>query len=198
MRPAVTFGRAASNEIRIGHLPQLDSLVSRRAGEVRWLEGRMLVTNEAPRLTVSVQVPGRPSIDIYPGDSHAVTAEAFDVVIEATFRHVLRCRSLTQQISLRPVPDAAAGVTCLGLPQLTDRQARMLDLYAEPIRSGGTSARSYQQVADLLAVSRSLVRLEMNAVWDEFDRAGVPMRLFDDKRDDVVDAWLRHDLRRSG
>lgn len=204
-RPAVTFGRSAEHEVRIGHVPHLDPLVSRHAGEIRWLDGRLLVTNHAERLTVAVQVPGRPTVDIFPQDSYAVSARTFDILVEATFRHVLRCRILAarpeiprQERSAGSTSAGAEAVTCLGLPVLTDRQLKMLEYYAEPIRQGGTSGRSHQQVADLLGISRSLARLEMTTVWEAFDRAGVPMRLYDDKRDEVIDAWLRHDLRPSG
>jgi hypothetical protein len=193
---SVTFGRSADNPVRIGHTPQLDALVSRRAGEIAWLDGRLMVTNHAERLNLTIRVPGRPQVDVYPGDRFAALSSEFDVLLEATFRHVMRCRVLAEgpAVTGPALPPGDDPVTCISLPRLSQRQLRMLDLYAEPIRQGGTTARSHQQVAEILNVSRSLVRMEMNAVWDEFECAGVPMRLFDDKRDEVVDAWLRHRL----
>ena len=51
---------------------------------------------------------------------------------------------------------------------------------------------SHQRVADELALSRSLVRLECNRIWSELLVAGVPMRDLGEARDEIADAWARH------
>ena len=43
----------------------------------------------------------------------------------------------------------------------------------------------------------SLIRLESSEIWAAFLGAGVPMRDFPDKRDAIVDAFVRHGIRRS-
>ena len=85
-----------------------------------------------------------------------------------------------------------------GLPtgarlDLNARQRQVLDAYVAPVLNGGSPA-SHQQVADVLGISRSLVRLECNRIWSKMLLAGIPMRELTDTRDQIVDAWTRHRL----
>ena len=85
-----------------------------------------------------------------------------------------------------------------GLPtgarlDLNSRQRQVLDSYVAPVIDGGSPA-SHQQVADVLGISRSLVRLECNRIWSKMLLAGIPMRELTDTRDQIVDAWTRHRL----
>ncbi len=188
----ISFGRSQENALRIGHAPRLDRLVPRMAGEVSVSRERLLITNMGSQLSLLAVMPGRASVPIPPGESYGPAVPELELLIEGEYRHSLRI------VVSRPRPRTATASTTLRtnrlVPRLTERQRSMLDLYVEPLRNGGTTPLSHQQVAERLCVSRALVRLEMTSVWDAFTQAGVPMRQHTDKRDEVVDAWLRHRL----
>lgn len=192
---ALTFGRSPEADAQVGHAPKLDLAVPRLAGEVALYRGSALVTNHGERLALAVQCPGRPPIDVRPGDRFGPASHALDVLIEGELRHTLRVLVTREDAVTSQRSRQLPGSTTLAvLPTLSDRQVSLLELYVAPLRQGSRTIRTHQQVAEVVSVSRSLVRLEMNAVWLAFDQAGVPMREFDDKIQEVVDAWLRHNL----
>jgi hypothetical protein len=63
----VHFGRAPSNEIRIGHAPILDDIVPRNTGWITAHRGRLLVANADDRLAFDVVVDGHAPIAVRPG-----------------------------------------------------------------------------------------------------------------------------------
>jgi hypothetical protein len=192
--PVLRFGRSPEVDAQVGHAPQYDEAVPRIAGDVSIFRGNPVVTNLGERFALTVHREGTPPVDISPGQSFGPGCSSFDVVIEGVLRH--RIRVVAPAASAQEATRDAAGTTTnVVLPEMTDRQLDLLECYVEPLRSGGKVMRTHQQVAEVSGVSRSLVRLEMNAVWLAFDRAGVPMREFNDRIVEVVDAWLRHDLR---
>jgi hypothetical protein len=191
--PRCTFGRAAENRVRIGHAPQFDRLVPRLAGEILFSGERPLVSNLGAQLSFSVLMTGRPAVPVLPGDAYGPGTADFSILFEGEYRHTIT-------VSMTPCPQhhreagGDAPHTHWLLPHLTDRQRRMLELFTEPLRHGQTAPLSHQQVADHLRVSRATVRLDMSAIWDAFSNAGVPMRPHTDRRDEVLDAWMRHRL----
>lgn len=190
----VTFGRDTTATLRIGHAPVYDEVVPRFAGRVFAHDGRLVVGNLDDRLAFDISVPSRPLLTVPPGDWHAPRDHSFDIVVAGAFRYEL---TVTQNSARNPTtivegdetgtPDPPTGA----LPHLTERQRRILDAYVAPLAVGEPVA-SHQQVADVIGISRSLVRLECNRIWSELLVAGVPMRTRGDTRDEIVDAWSRH------
>lgn len=190
----VTFGRAPTAQLRIGHAPVYDDVVPKLAGKVFVHDGRVVVANLHDALAFDIRVEGRPLISVAPGDWHAPGDSSYDVLVTGTFTYELAVTVNTASNPTRRVdpaatttPDPPTGAR----PRLTERQRAILDAYVAPLAGGGTAA-SHQQVAGALGISRSLVRLECHKIWSELLVAGVPMRTLGDARDEVADAWARH------
>ncbi len=191
----VHFGRAPSNDIRIGHAPILDEIVPRNTGWVSAHRGRLVVANADDRLAFDVVVDGHAPIAVRPGMWVSPPDPEFDIVVVGTFPYTIAVAyniagATVQVVSNGDVPD--------GLPtgarlDLNSRQRKVLDAYVAPVIGGGSPA-SHQQVAHVLGISRSLVRLECNRIWSKMLLAGIPMRELTDTRDQIVDAWTRHRL----
>jgi hypothetical protein len=189
----VTFGRAPTVILRIGHAPVYDDVVPKVAGKVFAHEDRVVVANLHDSLALDIRTDGRALQSLPPGDWHAPAERRFDVVVRGTFTYELAvtvnvARNRTQLLPPElPTPEPPTGAR----PNLTERQRQILDTYVAPLAIGGPAA-SHQQVAEALGVSRSLVRLECHRIWSELLVCGVPMRSLGDARDEIADAWARH------
>ena len=190
----VKFGRQPGLDLRIGHAPVYDDIVPRLVGKVFAHDGRLVVANLDDSLALDIRIPGRPMRSLGPGEWHSPRDRAYDIVITGTFTYELSVTVNSQgrptHIFGRDEPLPAEPPTG-ARPQLTDRQRKILDAYVAPLVEGGLVA-SHQRVADELALSRSLVRLECNRIWSELLVAGVPMRDLGEARDEIADAWARH------
>jgi hypothetical protein len=190
----IVFGRDSRADLHVGRAPVHDDIVPRRAGEVFAHEDRIVVANLDDSLAFDIRVADRPVMSLPPGDWHAPRDHTYDIVIAGMFTYVL---TVTVNSDNNPThrllrdssatPEAPTGAR----PHLTDRQRLILDAYVAPQAIGGAPA-SHQQVAEVLGISRSLVRLECNRIWGELFVAGVPMRDLGDARDEIADAWARH------
>jgi len=190
----VTFGRDPSSHLRIGHAPVYDDVVPKVAGKVFVHGERVVVANLHDVLALDIRVDGRALISLPPGDWHAPAERTFDVLITGTFTYELAVTVNSAHNPTTRLPagaDAGAEPPTGARPRLTERQREILNAYVAPLESGGPPA-SHQQVAEVLGVSRSLVRLECHRIWSELLVAGVPMRTLGDARDEVADAWARH------
>ena len=67
----VTFGRAPTTLLRIGHAPVYDDVVPKLAGKVFVHDGRVVVANLHDVLALDIRVQGRPLISLAPGDWHS-------------------------------------------------------------------------------------------------------------------------------
>jgi hypothetical protein len=190
----VTFGRAATTRLRIGHAPVHDDVVPTMAGKVFVHDGRVVVANLHDVLALDIRVEGRPLISVAPGDWHSPRERNYDVLVTGTYTY-----ELAVTIDTSSDPTHAVGPEVLddprppsgARPRLTERHRRILDAYVAPLADGAPPA-SHQQVAETVGISRSLVRLECHKIWNELLVAGVPMRPLGDARDEVADAWARH------
>jgi hypothetical protein len=192
----IHFGRAPSNDIRIGHAPILDEIVPRNTGYVAAHRGRLLVANTDDRLAFDIVVEDHAPIAVRPGMWVSPPDPEFDIVVAGTFPYTI---AVAQNIAGATVHVVRTGEEPDdGLPtgarlDLTERQRKVLDAYVAPVIGGGSPA-SHQQVGQALGISRSLVRLECNRIWSKMLLAGIPMRELTDTRDQIVDAWTRHRL----
>jgi len=190
----VTFGRDPSVQLRIGHAPVYDDVVPKVAGQVFAQDDRIVVANLHDALALDIRIPGRPLLSVPPGDWHAPGERSFDVLVTGTFTYELAVTANTARVRAKmtaPAGPQGPGPPTGARPNLTDRQRAILDAYVAPLEAGGPPA-SHQQVAEMLGISRSLVRLECHRIWSELLVAGVPMRSFGDARDQIADAWARH------
>jgi hypothetical protein len=190
----VTFGRAPTVQVRIGHAPVYDDVVPKLAGKVFAHDDHVVVANLHDTLALDIRVPGRPLVSVAPRAWHAPGERSFDVLVTGTYTYELAVTVNTAQVRTRIVP-ADTRTTPQpptgARPRLSERQRSILDAYVAPLESGAPPA-SHQQVAATLGISRSLVRLECHRIWSELLVAGVPMRALGDARDEVADAWARH------
>jgi len=189
-----TFGRDPQARIRIGHAPLYDDVVPKLAGKVFVHRGRVVVSNVHDTLALDIRVANRPLISVAPGDWHSPAERSYDVLVRGTLTYELSVTvnsannpTRTVAASVRTSPEPPTGAR----PALTPRQRRILDAYVAPLTTGGAPA-SHQQVAEVVGVSRALVRLECHRIWSELLVAGVPMRTLGDARDEIADAWARH------
>ena len=190
----VTFGRAPTTLLRIGHAPVYDDVVPKLAGKVFVHDGRVVVANLHDTLALDIRVEGRPLISVAPGDWHSPREGTYDVLVTGTYTYELAVTVNTASNPTRVIDPAALddpGPPTGARPRLTERQRRILDAYVAPLAEGAPAA-SHQQVAETVGISRSLVRLECHKIWSELLVAGVPMRSLGDARDEVADAWARH------
>jgi hypothetical protein len=190
----VTFGRDPRAQIRIGHAPLYDDVVPKLAGKVFVHRGRVVVSNLHDALALDIRVAKRPLISVAPGAWHSPADRSYDVLVRGTLTYEL---SVTVNSEHNPTRTVAAGLHASpepptgARPNLTSRQRRILDAYVAPLTTGESPA-SHQQVAEVVGVSRALVRLECHRIWSELLVAGVPMRTLGDARDEIADAWARH------
>jgi hypothetical protein len=191
----VRFGRDPGAELRIGLAPIYDDVVPRIAGRVFVVDSRVLVANADDRLAFDLRIEGRPLVSVPPGHWHSPDASSFDIVVTGVYSYELVVTANDAGSSVRLLgQDSTQGEDELptgGQPRLTERQREILDAYVAPLQRGGSPA-SHQMVADLLGISRSLVRLECQKIRNELIVAGVPMRQLADARDEIADAWARH------
>lgn len=192
----VHFGRAAGNDIRIGHAPIVDEIVPRSAGFITTHRGRLVVANADDRLAFDIVLDAAAPIAVRPGMMVSPAEAEFDIAVVGTFPYTIAVAQNTtgSPVHLMPTDEILDD----GLPtgarlDLNARQRQVLDAYVAPVLNGASPA-SHQQVADVLGVSRSLVRLECNRIWSKMLLAGIPMRELTDTRDQIVDAWTRHRL----
>jgi hypothetical protein len=190
----VTFGRAPETDIRLGHLPLFDELVPRQAGAVFAAQDRIVVANTNDRLALDVQVDNRAPFSLAPGSWFAPAEDEYEIHIHGTLGYTITVRRNSRSVGparygvaepIRSGPPTGAAI------ELTPRQRAILEAYVEPVIAGGGAA-THQQVAQKLHISRSLVRIECNKIWAALLLAGIPMRAFEDTRDQIVDAWTRH------
>lgn len=192
-RPTITFGRGSNCEVRFGHEPRVDQIVSRSAGRISLGDlSRVVVENLSEQIAFDLKEPAGPLETIRPGASLSPAATKFEIHYAGSIEtYLLRVESfLEPQVVEKGLGDTTTRLA----PLLTARQWATLDAYAAPMRGGSTVPATHAQVADELGWSVSLVRLESNAIWSEFLRGGIPMRDFPDKRDTIVDAVVRHKL----
>lgn len=191
----ITFGRGTHADVRIGDAPVYDDIVPRCAGRVFAIGDRVIVENLDDTLAFDLRVEGRPLISVAPGDLHSPRDAAFEIVVAGGVRSYALEISIDggggdcERETSHPHNhlDSATGA----VPTLTARQRAILDAYVRPLRHGGPVA-SHQQVADELRISRSLVRVECERIWNEMFQAAVPMRSLGAARDEIADAWSRH------
>lgn len=200
--PALRFGRSSTCEVRFGHQPLFDQVVPRVAGHLVDVgRGRIGVENLSDRVAFDVKTPDGPLEAVRPGALLSPTGLRFQIhVIGQRQRHVLQVHLCDAPVAVdlgRRKGVGTEAATCID-PELTERQWDILDLYALPLRAGGTVPSTHGEVAHQLHWSLSLVRVECHEIWSEFVLAGVPMRDFPDKRDAIVDAAVRHQLSRPG
>jgi hypothetical protein len=192
----IHFGRAPSNDIRIGHAPIIDEIVPRSTGVISAHRGRLVVANVDDRLAFDIVLDGSAPIAVRPGMMVSPAESEFDIAVVGTFPYTIAVAHNIAGSRVHVVPTDE--VVDDGLPtgarlDLNARQRQVLDAYVAPVLNGGSPA-SHQQVADVLGISRSLVRLECNRIWSKMLLAGIPMRELTDTRDQIVDAWTRHRL----
>jgi hypothetical protein len=193
-QPVATIGRADEADVKVGHAPTLDRLVARIAGEVFVAHGRLLIANRHSSLAYTLSIPGQRYVDIAPGAAAGPSGDECELHIEGALRYEIRIRhDATAALTALP---RSGPKTLATLPDLTDRQIELLDIYAEPGLNGSGMALTHHTVAERMAISVSLVRLEINTIWNEFLRAGVPMRELNTRVGTVTDAWMRHHLSR--
>lgn len=193
---SIIFGRGADADVRVGAAPVYDDIVPRMAGRVFAVDGRIIVENLDDQLAFDLRVEQRPLIAVPPGDWHSPRDRTFDIIVAGgVTSYELAIRVNVEGVRPTRVPrdadEAALDPPTGAVPTLTDRQRAILDAYIGPLRNGGLVA-SHQQVAELMCVSRSLVRVECERIWSALFLAGVPMRDLGDARDEIVDAWSRH------
>ncbi len=197
--PSIRFGRSSSCEVRFGHQPLFDQAVPRVAGQlVEICRGRTGVENLSDQVAFDIKTPDGPLETVRPGSLLSPRGPRYQIhVVGHLRRHVLQVRLCDEPVSVGLWPRACSteAATCID-PELTGRQWDILDLYAAPLRAGGTVPATHNEVAHQLGWSLSLVRVECHEIWSEFVLAGVPMRDFPDKRDAIVDATIRHQLSR--
>ena len=192
----IHFGRAPTNEIRIGHAPILDDIVPRNTGWIAAHRGRLVVANSDDRLAFDVVVEGHAPIAVRPGMWVSPPDPEFDIVVVGTFPYTIAVAHNRTGANVQVVPTGEEpddGLRTGARLDLNSRQRQVLDAYVAPVIAGGSPA-SHQQVAHALGISRSLVRLECNRIWSKMLLAGIPMRELTDTRDQIVDAWTRHRL----
>jgi hypothetical protein len=196
-RPVVTFGRGSTCDLRFGVEPDVDVSVPRLAGRVFVIDdSRIAVENLNERIAFDVKTPDGPLEVVRPGGLLSPPGSQFEIRYAGSMNvHLLRAEYLGRGRRHAMLKEAHDGETTVALiPELTERQWRILKEYAAPIRSGGTAPATHNEVAAALGWSMSLVRIENNEIWSSFIIAGIPMRNFADKRDAIVDAMIRHHL----
>ena len=193
---AIWFGRSESNDVRLGHSPVVDDLVPRVAGRVWAHCGRILVANEHERLSFDIRIEGRPPMSVAPGHWVSPADAEFEIVISGALQYVVSVatRPIGVRVLLVPASAELGGelVTSTDL-ELTERQRRILAAYVAPMIEGGAAA-THGEVARVVSLSRSMVRVECNKIWSKMLLAGIPLRDLPDVRDQIVDAWNRHRL----
>jgi hypothetical protein len=190
----VSFGRSPENPVRIGHQPAYDELVPRQAGEIFFANGRLVVANTSERFAFDARVEDRPPISIPPGSWFSPTDPSYEVHVRGAVLYTItvnRNQNSVNTIMVELDEPIRTGPPTGATLELTARQRAVLNAYVEPLSKGAGPA-THQQVADRLHISRSLVRVECNKIWSALLFAGVPMRNFEDTRDQIVDAWNRH------
>ena len=173
----IHFGRAPSNDIRIGHAPILDEIVPRSTGWISAHRGRLVVANADDRLAFDVVVEGTPRSPC------ARACGCRRRTPSSTSSSSVRSRTRSPSPTTSPAPTCRScrpartpTTACRRAPGSTStrRQRQVLDAYVAPVIAGGSPA-SHQQVAHVLGISRSLVRLECNRIWSKMLLAGIPM-----------------------
>lgn len=199
-RPRLVFGRSSHCDVRIAHQPLADASVPRAAGAVLALDGRVAVDNLSDKVAFDVKPQGGPLETVRPGTLVAPPDERFEIVLGgARGPHVIAVHRESAGTSLpRPVAVAGEEPPTTADPVLTDRQWQILEAYTAPLRAGATTPATHAEVAATVHWGYSLVRVECHAIWAALRLAGVPLRPFPDTRDAVVDAAVRHRLRRPG
>lgn len=198
-RPSVSFGRASECVVRFGHQPTIDASIPRVAGAIRMIGTRAGADNLSEKLAFDLKTPGGPLETVRPGALLAPASDRFEIIYrgsrEEPYRVLVHCQAQPRRIveSIH-VPEGTDEPTRFE-PDLTERQSLMLVAYTDPLREGQTAPATHKQVASRLNWSYATMRVECNAIWGAFKVAGVPMRHFRDKRDAVIDAVIRHDLR---
>lgn len=191
----ITFGRSTRADVRIGDAPVYDDIVPRSAGRVFSIGDRVIVENLDDTLAFDLRVKGRPLISVAPGDLHSPRDATFEIVVAGGVRSYELAINVDEaggtSDGAASHPDDLLDSDTGAVPTLTARQRAILDAYVRPLRHGGPVA-SHQQVADELRVSRSLVRVECERIWNEMFLAAVPMRSLGAARDEIADAWSRH------
>jgi len=199
-RRRLLFGRSSQCDVRIAHQPTTDASVPRVAGAVVALDGRVAVDNLSDKVAFDVKPQDGPLETVRPGTLVAPPDARFEIRLGgAAGTHVI---AVHRESAGTDLPRAAA-VTAeepptTADPVLTDRQWQILEAYTAPLRAGATTPATHAEVAAQVHWGYSLVRVECHAIWAALRLAGVPLRPFPDTRDAVVDAAVRHRLRRPG
>lgn len=190
--PVATFGRAPEASAQIGHAPILDQAVARINGEVFVARGRLMIANRHSSLAFTLSSAGERFVDVVPGATFGPPGDECEVTIDGALRHTVRVR-VDRGMSDDSRRQRASGLrTLTAMPDLSQRQRALLDAYAEPFRSGSALVLTHNEAAKRMQISVSLVRLEINTIWDAFIRAGVPIRPQDTRIGEITDAWTRH------
>ena len=192
--PVATFGRAPEASAQIGHAPTLDQAVSRINGDVFVARGHLMVANRHSSLAFSLSSEGERFVDVVPGASFGPPGNECEVAIHGALRHTIRIRLDRGTTDESGRERVSVLRTLIVMPELSERQRSLLDAYAEPMRNNSAIGLTHSQASKRLQISVSLVRLEINSIWDAFIRAGVPMRPQDTRIGEITDAWTTHHI----
>jgi hypothetical protein len=197
-RPRRVFGRSSQCEVRVAHQPLVDPSVPRVAGAILALDGRVAVDNLSDRVAFDVKPQDGPLETVRPGTLVAPPDERFEIQLGGVRgTHVIAVHREHAGTDLpRPAAVTTEEPPTTADPVLTDRQWQILEAYTAPLRAGATTPATHAEVAATVHWGYSLVRVECHAIWAALRLAGVPLRPFPDTRDAVVDAAVRHRLRR--
>jgi hypothetical protein len=197
-RPRLVFGRSSQCDVRVAHQPLADASVPRVAGAILAFDGRVAVDNLSDKVAFDVKPRDGVLETVRPRTLVAPPDARFEILLGgATGTHVVAVHRTNAGTDLpRPVAVTTEEPPTTADPVLTDRQWRILEAYTAPLRAGSTTPATHAEVAAEVHWGYSLVRVECHAIWAALRLAGVPLRAFPDTRDAVVDAAVRHQLRR--
>lgn len=190
----VLFGRSIDCAIRFGYAPEPDLRLPRCVGALLVAHGRRLVVEcaEGPGARSLAVVAGERTLGrIEPGEVYAPAVGEFGVVATGDQRWEIQVKVKRWPAIVRS--EAAEQEPPTEVPSrpsisLTPRAREVLEAYAAPVRAGGADPATHNEVAALLAYSRSTVRADLYELWQDMVAAGLEVPDYKDKSRAVVAA----------
>jgi hypothetical protein len=194
--PVVAFGRGGDCPIRFGYAPRVDAQVPRRAGAFLAAAGRLAVESPSKPGPAPLQVraPGRPPVELAPGELYAPGTVEFDVVIRGERDWVMTVRRRYRVDADLAGSDADGPTTRGSGLELTDHERRVLAAYLAPMRAGRLEPATHADVAGALHFSANKVRGDLYGIWAKMIAHGVVVPGYADKRMAVTHAAMKADL----
>lgn len=190
----VTFGRAASCEVRFAFAPTADEGVPRVAGRLIVAGGRVIIESlpGEGRRSIEVAADGQPVRMLAVGEAYSPVFGEFKVTVHGEQRAWPLLVAARMPAVVPPSDDDRS--TRRFNVVLTPMQERVLRAYVEPMRRGRLEPATHREAAEALNYHPNSVREALYEVWMRLFAAGVPMPDVNDKRVAVAEAVRLHRL----